>query len=173
MAAFFRDTDLSDGIGFRYGQYADVNAAVDDFMRTVEGRFLDRLTGDDDRVLTIVLDGENAWGGYPEDGRPFLNALYCRLAADRRLKTVTFSEYLRGNPERGIEPHPIQQLARVYDLATRVWTRMLKTDSLECRNCHVRDAMDTEVQSEKAKSRHAKAKEEGQTCIEWPVTRST
>jgi len=56
--------------------------------------------------------------------------------------------------------------AHRYDLATRVWTRMLQTDSLECRNCHVRDAMDTEVQSEKAKSRHAKAKEEGQTCIE-------
>ena len=121
MAAFFRDTDLSDGIGFRYGQYARADAAVDDFMRTIEGRFLDRLSGDDDRVLTIVLDGENAWGGYPEDARPFLNALYRRLAADRRLKTVTFSEYLRGNPERGIEPHPIQQLARVYDLATGSW----------------------------------------------------
>lgn len=121
MAAFFRDTDLSDGIGFRYGHYADANAAVDDFMRTLERRFLDRLTGDDDRVLTIVLDGENAWGGYPEDGRPFLNALYHRLATDRRLKTVTFSEYLRGNPDRGIEPHPMQQLARAYDLATGSW----------------------------------------------------
>ena len=72
-------------------------------------------------MLTIVLDGENAWGGYPDDGRPFLHALYNRLSSDSRLKTVTFSEYLLGNPTRGITPHPVSQLARVYDLATGSW----------------------------------------------------
>ena len=121
IATFFRDTDLSDGVGFRYGQYADANAAVDDFMRTLEARMLNRLSSDDDRVLTIVLDGENAWGGYPDDGRPFLKALYQRLETDARLRTVTFSEYLLGNPDRGIDPHPVHQLARVHDLATGSW----------------------------------------------------
>jgi len=72
-------------------------------------------------VLTIVLDGENAWGGYPDDGRPFLHALYSRLASDARLKTVTPSEYILGNPTRGIAPHPVGQLTRVYDLATGSW----------------------------------------------------
>jgi alpha-amylase/alpha-mannosidase (GH57 family) len=121
VALFFRDTELSDGIGFRYGQYTDAHAAVKDFVRTIEARFLDRLEGDDDRVLTIVLDGENAWGGYPNDGRPFLHALYTRLASDRRLKTVTFSEYLLGNVARGIAPHPVSELTRVYGLATDSW----------------------------------------------------
>jgi alpha-amylase/alpha-mannosidase (GH57 family) len=121
IVMFFRDTDLSDGIGFRYGHRAEASAAVDDFMRTLEARFLDRLVGDDDRVLTIVLDGENAWGGYPDDGRPFLKALYHRLETDARFKTVTFSEYLRGNPARGIAAHPAHHLARVYDLATGSW----------------------------------------------------
>lgn len=51
-------------------------------------------------------------------------------------------------------------------LATRVWTRMLETDSHECRNCHKREKMSAELQSEKAKSRHAKADAEGTTCIE-------
>lgn len=51
-------------------------------------------------------------------------------------------------------------------LAQRVWERMLDTDSLECRNCHKRDAMSAEKQSEKAQARHAKAKNEGLTCIE-------
>lgn len=53
-----------------------------------------------------------------------------------------------------------------YAMAKRVWTRMVKTDSLECRNCHKADSMEKDKQSEKAQARHAKAKEEGQTCIE-------
>ena len=53
-----------------------------------------------------------------------------------------------------------------YMLATRVWTRMKETDSLESRNCHHADAMDPDKQSEKAKARHAKAKAEGKTCID-------
>ncbi len=121
VAVFFRDTDLSDGIGFRYGQYTDAQAAVQDFVSTIERRFLDQLDADEDHVLTIVLDGENAWGGYPDDGRPFLHALYGALSSDSWLKTVTPSEYLVGNPARGIEPHPVEHLARVYNLATGSW----------------------------------------------------
>lgn len=51
-------------------------------------------------------------------------------------------------------------------MAQKVWTRMKKTDSLECRNCHHEDAMSSERQSEKAISRHAKGKREGLTCID-------
>lgn len=51
-------------------------------------------------------------------------------------------------------------------LAEHVWTRMLLTDSVECRNCHNASKMDPEKQSEKAQARHAKAKTEGLTCIE-------
>jgi alpha-amylase/alpha-mannosidase (GH57 family) len=121
VALFFRDTDLSDGIGFRYGRYANPQKAVDDFVGTLESRFLNRVDDDADRVLTVALDGENAWGGYPEDGRPFLHVLYSWLATDLRVKTVTFSEYLRGNAERGIDAHAPSTLARVYELATGSW----------------------------------------------------
>lgn len=51
-------------------------------------------------------------------------------------------------------------------LATRVWTRMKETDSVECRNCHHDDAWNPELQSEKSKSRHTKARADGKTCIE-------
>jgi hypothetical protein len=118
---FFRDTALSDAIGFRYNHFADNSAAVEDFVRALESTCLNRLTGDDDRVLTIALDGKNAWGDYPHDGRPFLHALYDRLATDPRLKTVTFAEYVGGNPSRGIAPHPAASLPRVYSLATGSW----------------------------------------------------
>ena len=56
--------------------------------------------------------------------------------------------------------------AKRHELATRVWTRMKQTDSLECRNCHHDDAMDPEKQTDKAKARHAKMKSEGLTCID-------
>ena len=52
------------------------------------------------------------------------------------------------------------------EMAQKVWKRMKKTDSLECRNCHHEDAMDSDKQTEKAVRRHAKGKREGMTCID-------
>jgi cytochrome c-type protein NapC len=51
-------------------------------------------------------------------------------------------------------------------LAQRVWKRMKETDSLECRNCHHSEKMNQELQSDRAKARHAKARAEGKTCID-------
>jgi cytochrome c-type protein NapC len=53
-----------------------------------------------------------------------------------------------------------------YDMAKRVWIRMKETDSLECRNCHKRESMSADLQSEKAQDRHKKADAEGLTCID-------
>ena len=52
-----------------------------------------------------------------------------------------------------------------YTLAKNVWTTMIRNDSHECRNCHKSESMSSELQSEKAKARHAKARAEGTTCI--------
>ena len=51
-------------------------------------------------------------------------------------------------------------------MATRVWTQMKETDSLECRNCHKEEKMNPELQSAKAQARHAKGKTENLTCID-------
>lgn len=51
-------------------------------------------------------------------------------------------------------------------LAERVWTRMLLTDSHECRNCHHAEKMSNDLQTEKAQARHEKGRNEGWTCIE-------
>lgn len=56
--------------------------------------------------------------------------------------------------------------AKRYELATHVWKRMKDTDSLECRNCHNRSKMSTDLQSPKAQARHAKADAEKMTCID-------
>jgi cytochrome c-type protein NapC len=56
--------------------------------------------------------------------------------------------------------------AHRHEMAKRVWLRMKKTDSLECRNCHNDKKMSTDLQSEKARSRHDKGRKEGLTCID-------
>ncbi|MGE0158682.1 MAG: glycoside hydrolase family 57 protein [Gemmatimonadales bacterium] len=120
-AVFFRDTRLSDRIGFHYYRYDDPERAAREFLDEIKERFALRLAGDGDRVLTVALDGENAWGAYREDARPFLHALYGLLEGDAEVATVGFSEYLAGNGERGVPPHPLDALPRVYDLFTGSW----------------------------------------------------
>lgn len=66
----------------------------------------------------------------------------------------------------GVIDTPEKFEAHRAELARRVWTRMKQTDSLECRNCHHEDAWNPELQSEKSKSRHAKGRREGKTCID-------
>ena len=56
--------------------------------------------------------------------------------------------------------------AKRAEMAQRVWREMKASDSHECRSCHREDKMSLELQTAKAKVRHAKAKVEGKTCIE-------
>jgi cytochrome c-type protein NapC len=51
-------------------------------------------------------------------------------------------------------------------MAQKVWLEMKANDSHNCRGCHRADKMSVELQSAKAKARHAKGKAEGKTCIE-------
>jgi cytochrome c-type protein NapC len=57
-------------------------------------------------------------------------------------------------------------VAKRSELAHKVWQRMQSNDSHECRNCHKTEKMNTELQSDKARARHAKGKAEGLTCID-------
>jgi cytochrome c-type protein NapC len=49
--------------------------------------------------------------------------------------------------------------------AQRVWRRMKETNLHECRSGHAAETMNTELQSEGARARHAQGKAGGQTCI--------
>ncbi len=121
VSLFFRDTELSDAIGFHYYDYADYEQAARDFLNSIRERYARQVTGDEDRVLTVVLDGENAWGAYREDARPFLHALYSLLEEDAEIETVTFGEYLDGNRQRHIAAHPLVDQTKVYELFTGSW----------------------------------------------------
>ena len=67
---------------------------------------------------------------------------------------------------RGTVDTPEKFASHRYEMALRVWQRMKDTDSLECRNCHHREAMNPELQTARAAKRHARAQDEGKTCID-------
>lgn len=121
VAVFFRDTVLSDKIGFQYQRYADPREAVMDFLRELKERFAWQVNDPPNRIVSVILDGENAWGAYPQQARPFLHALYAALAGDPEIRTVTFREYLEGHPTRRVPAHPLTALPRVYDLFEASW----------------------------------------------------
>ena len=88
---FFRNHELSDRIGFAYA----ANAAEGSARDLIEGaRKLGAASGLARPLVTIILDGENAWESYEQDGFLFLEALYEALAAAPGLQTVTASEAL-------------------------------------------------------------------------------
>lgn len=95
VTIFFRDRAISDAIGFEY-HLRSTEEAIGDFVQKIEGlkkRLLSR-EGEKPYVLSIVLDGENAWEYYVENGLPFLSELYRVLSQDPELETVTPSGYL-------------------------------------------------------------------------------
>ena len=87
----FRDHDLSDRIGFAYARRAPEDAARDFVSRLLHLREI--LPDDGTRyVVSVILDGENAWEHYPESAAPFFDALYGQLSAEPQIETVTASE---------------------------------------------------------------------------------
>ncbi|MGC8875164.1 MAG: glycoside hydrolase family 57 protein, partial [Chloroflexia bacterium] len=100
VAILFRDRTLSDKIGFTYsGTKGDLAAA--DFVQRLHA-IKDRLQAEGAKgphLVTVILDGENAWEYYENDGKEFLHSLYRLLSEDPELVTVTPSEYLARFPE--------------------------------------------------------------------------
>ena len=102
LAIVFRDHALSDLIGFTYKSWDSKDAAADLLRRLREIRTAlaerpETLPGEIP-LVTIALDGENAWEYYPRDGRDFLQYLYEGLSSDPALRCVTVSEHLASTP---------------------------------------------------------------------------
>ncbi|MGE0823484.1 MAG: hypothetical protein AB7G75_24335 [Candidatus Binatia bacterium] len=121
ISIFFRATEPSNAIGFQYSSATNERVSAQAFVAQIKVRFASHLEDPANRVISVILDGENAWGGYRDDGRPFLRELYATLAADSGIRTVTFQEYLDGNQARHIHPHPQAEHRRVYQLFSGSW----------------------------------------------------
>ncbi len=104
LVTIFRDHILSDRIGFVYQSMPGRDAAEDLIHRLHVIR--ERLDDPDHPYLvSIILDGENCWEGYPDYGDPFLHHLYQRLTEEEDIQTVTVSEYLERFPPRETIQH--------------------------------------------------------------------
>jgi alpha-amylase/alpha-mannosidase (GH57 family) len=91
ISIFFRDHHLSDLIGFVYANMQPQAAAHDLHHRI---RTAAHCAGDAPKVISIILDGENAWEFFPGNGREFLKSFYKKVSEDADLKAVTASEAL-------------------------------------------------------------------------------
>jgi len=95
ISLLFRDHSLSDAVGFVYSRW-NADHAAEDFCR----RLLDirseivKKHGEESllsAVVPIILDGENCWEYYYQNGIHFLRALYNRLSS-KEFTTITCSE---------------------------------------------------------------------------------
>lgn len=95
LSVVFRDHTLSDLVGFVYSKWDYKNAVHD---------LIDRLhrirkgISSGPRLISIILDGENAWEYYQNDGRDFFLYLYERLSGEQGLRCVTVGEFLDKHP---------------------------------------------------------------------------
>jgi alpha-amylase/alpha-mannosidase (GH57 family) len=111
LSIVFRDHRLSDLIGFTYSGMEASDAARDlvgqlqSISRSLKSQQESGATSlEDPWLVTIALDGENCWEFYPQDGIPFLNALYSLLSETSDIKLVTVSEYLDEFPTKAEIP---------------------------------------------------------------------
>ncbi len=88
---FFRDDGLSDLIGFKYSNW-NADEAVGDFVQHLENiaTFFGADAGK--HGVSIILDGENAWEYYPDNGYHFLEGLYAALERSGTLNLRSFAE---------------------------------------------------------------------------------
>ena len=107
LAIVFRDHRLSDLIGFTYSGMTPRKAAADlighleAIARSLKSHQENpNIALQEPWLVTIALDGENCWEYYPQDGMPFLEALYEKLSRDEDIKLVTVNEFIQQFPPR-------------------------------------------------------------------------
>lgn len=106
IGLLFRDHKLSDKIGFVYSGW-EPSRAVDDFMNSLKQ--LDKLLSGngEEPIVAVILDGENAWEYYRNDGADFLRALYSRLEKEKGITTVLPKELFAAQ-------QPVHTLPRLF-----------------------------------------------------------
>ena len=128
VAGIFRDTALSDKIGFTYSGM-DPNDAATDFINELKTRYNELQSAPQGNVpylITVALDGENAWEHYNYDidgdgkneytGNLFRELLYQKIEAAQNegwLKTVTPSQFL--------SQFSINDMPEITNLASGSW----------------------------------------------------
>ncbi len=109
MNLVFRDHRISDLLGFVYSGMG-ASEAAGHLLNSVKKAAAPVLESGRDAVLSIILDGENAWESYEHNGREFLRRFYDSLQREPQIEPITISEAIaRQKPEsfgklRGLVP---------------------------------------------------------------------
>lgn len=101
MSCFFRDDGLSDLIGFTYASW-HADDAVNNLVHHLEN-IARCCRAHPEHVVSIIMDGENAWEHYPENAYFFLGALYRRLSEHPVIELTTFSDCLKTVPAKNLK----------------------------------------------------------------------
>jgi alpha-amylase/alpha-mannosidase (GH57 family) len=91
MDLVFRDHTISDLIGFVYSGMPAQEAA-NHLIHNIKQAAQPLLVQGRDAVVSVILDGENAWEYYPRSGREFLRRFYESLQREPGVEAVTVSE---------------------------------------------------------------------------------
>lgn len=103
VAMVFRDVVISDKVGFTYSGL-DGSLAAQDFINrihAIRNALLDS-GAEGPHLVSVILDGENAWEHYENDGKEFLHSLYRGLSEDPLIQTVTPTEFLEMAPDQPV-----------------------------------------------------------------------
>ena len=100
MHMVFRDHAISDLIGFVYSGMPPADAAGH-LLNNIKDAARPVLERGRDAVVSIILDGENAWEHYPKSGREFLRRFYDGLQREPGLEAVTISEAIARHRDFG------------------------------------------------------------------------
>lgn len=92
LHCFFRDDHLSDLIGFEYSNWNGQDAAQH-FVSQIEA-IAAQSAKDEKPLVSVILDGENAWEYYPYNGYHFLNDLYSALEINPKINTTHYRDHL-------------------------------------------------------------------------------
>ena len=101
MHMVFRDHTISDLIGFVYSGM-DPKDAAGHLLRNIKDAAQPVLEQGRDAVVSVILDGENAWEYYPKSGREFLRRFYDSLQPG--LEAVTISEAIARHRNPAVLP---------------------------------------------------------------------
>ncbi len=96
VTMFFRNLRLSDQIGFVYSRNT-AEVAVDDFISRLR-KIAASVPKNGNHIVSVILDGENAWEYFPNSGKEFLTRLYERILSEKDIEPVTFTRYLDEHP---------------------------------------------------------------------------
>lgn len=101
LNVFFRDDGLSDLIGFKYATW-HADDAVGDLINHLVA-ISNKAQDNKNTVISVIMDGENAWEYFPENAYYFLSQLYRRIGEHPQLELSTYSDILRDQ-----QPEPLK-----------------------------------------------------------------